>query len=714
MLEAPRKPLLLTIDDEPFIRSGIAAYFEDSGFRVIEAEDGEEGIRRIHHDRPDIIITDLRMPKVDGLDVVIAAHQCDDSLPVVVLSGTGVLDDAIEALRKGAWDYLTKPLHNIAELEIIVNRCLERSRLLRENRHYSRDLELLVTARTNELRKLSKAVEQSANSVVITDVSGRIEYVNPKFSETTGYSFDEALGANPRLLKSGVQTEQLYRDLWRTIRAGYEWRGEFCNKRKSGEQYWEMCSIAPIRDDNGVVTNFVAIKEDITERKKYEENLFRKANFDTLTALPNRYHLQSFLELQLAALCRDNSSLNLILLDIDRLKFINDTFGHSFGDQLLVEVGQRLVELCGDDFFVSRFMGNEFVIVPSLKNRTQESPVSHAEQVRRALNNPFIIDSTEVAVTVSIGVVTYPEDGECVTTLLKNAEAAMHQAKKNGRNVIEYYSREFNNRQIERFEMEAKLSKALERGEFSLHYQPQIRLSDGAIIGMEALLRWTPEGEAPVSPALFIPLLEESGLIVAVGEWVLWEACGQTAQWLQAGLPPLRISVNLSALQFMRSDLDLAVKRVLETVGLPPQLLCLELTESMLMIDSAQTMRTMAALKATGALLSMDDFGTGYSSLSYLGRMPINELKIDQSFVKRMFTTSNDEAVVSTVIAMGHGLNMELVAEGVETEEQLRFLAAKGCQIIQGYLFSRPLPANDFAVFVNGWQLEQAVATAGL
>jgi diguanylate cyclase (GGDEF)-like protein/PAS domain S-box-containing protein len=706
MREPSEKPLLLTIDDEPIIRSGIAAYFEDSGLRVMEAADGAEGIERIRADHPDVVITDLRMPRVDGLDVVKAVHRFDETLPVIVLSGTGVLDDAIEALRQGAWDYLTKPLQNIAELEIVVNRCLERSRLMRENRHYSRNLEQLVATRTAALRKLSIAVEQSANTVVITDVNGRIEYVNPKFSETSGYSREEALGSTPRVLKSGKHSDAQYRELWREIQAGREWRGEFCNRRKNGELYWEMCSIAPLRNDDGVVTNFVAIKEDITERKTYEENLYHKANFDTLTGLPNRYHLQTFLEEQLKQVVGDSTLLNLILLDIDRLKFINDTFGHDFGDLLLVEVGQRLRHVCGNDYFVAHFMGNEFVVVPASTLATTD-PASHAEMVRNALNDPFLIDGTEVSVTISTGVVTFPEDGECITTLLKNAEAAMHQAKKSGRNIIEYYSRELNNRQIERFELEAKLSKALERGEFSIHYQPQIRLHDGVIIGMEALLRWTPEGESPVSPALFIPLLEESGLIVAVGEWVLWEACGQAMQWQQGGFAPLRMSVNLSALQFMRSDLDITVKRVLDTVGLDPALLCLELTESMLMIDSVQTMQTIAALRATGAKLSMDDFGTGYSSLAYLGRMPINELKIDQSFVRRMFTTSNDEAVVSTVIAMGHGLNMELVAEGVETVEQLRFLGNKGCQIVQGFLFSRPLPAPQFDQFVREWQPER-------
>jgi diguanylate cyclase (GGDEF)-like protein len=490
--------------------------------------------------------------------------------------------------------------------------------------------------------------------------------------------------------------------MWETIRAGNEWRGEFCNTRKNGELFWEICSIAPIRDETGKVTNYVAIKEDITDRKEYEERLYYQAHYDSLTGLPNRYHLQTYLDMQLDVLNKDDTFLSLMLLDIDNLKFINDTFGHEFGDQLLKEITQRLSRICGDRYMLARFVGDEFVIVPVLTAQ-EEDPRAHAEMIRSAMNGVFLIDGTEVLATASIGVVTYPEDGECVTTLLKNAEAAMYQAKKNGKNTIEYYTREFNSRLMERFELEAKLHCALERGEFSLQYQPQVNIASGTISGVEALLRWTPEGGTPISPAVFIPLLEDSGLIVAVGEWVLWQACSQCVAWQQAGMASLRMSVNLSALQFIRSDLDVTVKRVLDTTGLDPRLLCLELTESMVMIDSDRTLNTLAALTKTGAVLSLDDFGTGYSSLAYLGRLPIKELKIDQSFVRRMLTTQNDAAVVNTIIAMGQGLEMELVAEGVETSEQLHYLYGKQCETIQGYFFSHPLHADGVEHFIREW-----------
>jgi len=700
-----RRLTLVTIDDEESIRESIAVFFEDSGFSVIGACDGRQGMEIIRATRPDIVITDLRMPHMDGLEVVDAVRSLDDNLPIIILSGTGVLADAIESLRRGAWDYLTKPVQDMLELELIVVRCLERARLIRENRSYHENLEQLVTKRSAELRKLFAAVEQSANCVIITNVDGVIEYVNPKFTKVTGFSFDEAVGQTPRILKSGKQSEAFYREMWDTIRAGKEWRGEFANLTKDGNPFWELCSIAPIRNDEGTITHYVGIKEDITGRKRHEELLLLQANHDQLTGLPNRYYLQSYLEQQLAQLVGDNQFLCLVLLGIDNLKFINDTFGHKFGDLLLMEISLRLTRTCGSGAFVSRFLGDEFVVVfPASEN--PDDPRSQAEMIRSAMNGVYNVNDTEVMATASIGVVCYPEDGECADSLLKNAEAAMYQAKKDGRNTIVYYTREMNNRLQQRLGLETRLHQAMERGEFSLHYQPQVSLVTGSIIGMEALLRWTPDGGPPVAPSQFIPLLEESGLIVAVGEWVLWHACSQSVEWQKSGMPPIRLSVNISALQFMRSDLDVTVLRVLEITGLDPRLLCLELTESMIMIDSARTMEKLEALTRTGVILSLDDFGTGYSSLEYLGRLPIEELKIDRSFIMRMLSTKNDAAVVNTIIAMGHSLKMELVAEGVETIEQLTYLQEKNCGTIQGFLFSRPLTAEGFADFFREWSPE--------
>lgn len=704
--------VLLTIDDEETVRSSIAAFFEDCGFNVLQACDGRQGIEMVHAMRPDIIITDLRMPNLDGLEVVDAINRFDENLPVIVLSGTGVLADAVLALRRGAWDYLAKPVPDLVELEMVVARCLERANLIRENRDYHFNLERMVDQRTAELRKLTAAVEQSANSVIITDLNGVIEYVNPKFCQIFGYSRDEAVGQTPRLLKSGKHLDSYYAELWNTISSGKEWQGEFCNRSKDDKLYWELCSIAPIKDENGAITNFVAIKEDITDRKRHEEQLYYQANFDVLTGLPNRYHFQKYLERQLELIDTRSQYLSLLVLDIDNLKSVNDTFGHDFGDLLLKEIARRLELVCGQGCFLSRFVGDEFTVILPLSTEADQA-VFVGEKIRGAMNEPFIVKNTEIVTTASIGFVVYPEDGECVESLLKNAEAAMYQAKKIGKNMVSFYTRELNGQLQERFMLESKLRKALERGEFSLQYQPQINQAKGTIAGVEALLRWTPHGEAPVSPSRFIPILEESGMIVAVGEWALRQACSQAVAWLNEGLPALRMSVNISALQFMRSDLDVTVRRILRETGFDPRFLCLELTESMVMIDSARTLEMLTTLTQTGLTLSLDDFGTGYSSLAYLGRLPINELKIDMSFVQRMLTTRNDAAVVNTIIAMGQGLDMELVAEGVETEEQFAYLAERDCALIQGYYFSRPLSPDRFAGFFREWQAQPGMKCAG-
>jgi len=690
--------VLLTIDDEESLRSSVAAFFEDSGFTVLQACDGRDGLEMIRAHSPDVVVTDLRMPNVDGLGVVDAVRLLDDNLPIIVLSGAGLLADAVEALRRGAWDYLPKPLADLAELELVVTRCLERARLAEESRNYHENLEALVKERAVELRKLSTAVEQSANSVVITDANGVIEYVNPKFTAVSGYSREEAIGQTPRILNSGKQSDSYYADLWATISSGREWRGEICNNSKDGRRYWELSSIAPVKDESGTIINYVSIKEDISGRKLHEEQLYYQANFDSLTGLPNRHYFQKHLDLRLSVINRESQYMALMVLDIDNLKYVNDIFGHEFGDLLIKEIARRLETVCGHSSVVSRFVGDEFTVIAPFVTDPDEAR-QRAELIRSAMNDVFTVRGTEIMATASIGVVVYPEDGECVESLLKNGEAAMHHAKKMGKNSVSFYTRELNSQQEERFALEAKLHKALERGEFTLDYQPQVNHVTGAVVGAEALLRWTPTGEARVSPALFIPILEESGMIVAVGEWVLLQACLQAVEWQKLGLPELRMSVNISALQFMRSDLDVAVKGMLESTGLDPHRLCLELTESMVMIDSARTLEKMTALSAIGVVLSLDDFGTGYSSLEYLGRLPIDELKIDISFVQRMLVTRHDAAVVNTIIAMGQGLGMTLVAEGVETEEQLHYLAERECGIIQGFYFSRPLRPDQFVSF---------------
>jgi diguanylate cyclase (GGDEF)-like protein/PAS domain S-box-containing protein len=699
-MTTPPAVRLLTVDDEEAIRSGIAAYFEDSGFLVAEASDGLAALELIRHHRTDIVITDLRMPHMDGLELIDAVTSEFENLPIIVLSGTGVLADAIDALRRGAWDYLTKPIQDLSELEIIVQRCLERARLIIENRRYQVDLELLVEERTAQLRKLNTAVEQSANSVIITDTDGFIEYVNPHFCVVSGYRTDEVIGQKTNLIKSGCQPAEVYEALWKTIKSGQEWQGELQNKRKNGSLYWELCSIAPVRNEAGEVTHYVAIKEDITARKAQEEVLTWQASHDILTGLNNRYFLESHLSSEIKRMDSQCHYLSLLLIDIDNLKYVNDTFGHDFGDRLLVEIAKRLKQAACPCCIVARFLGDEFALVPPFFEDTSQV-TDLVNRVHMQMSQLFVVDGAELVVTASIGVVTFPNDGENADNLLRNAEAAMHEAKRLGRNTVVYYTSEFNKRAQHRLMLETRLHRALEHEDFSLHYQPQICVKSGVVIGVEALLRWTPEDMLPVSPVEFIPILEETSLIVPVGTWVLYEACRQVVAWQQAGLPPLRLSVNISAVQFQRGDLDETVRLALAETGLHPSRLCLELTESMLMIDTTHARKKLQELRNLGVSLSLDDFGTGYSSLAYLSRLPVQELKVDQSFVRRLHDTPSDTAVVNTIIAMAQELHLELVAEGVETEEQKQHLIDRGCTTIQGFLLSRPLPPEQLTAFVE-------------
>lgn len=560
-------------------------------------------------------------------------------------------------------------------------------------------LKMEVRRKTYELRKLTTAVEQSANSVIITDTKGMIEYVNPRFCKITGYKPEEVLGQRPSILKSGNQSSDIYANLWKTITSGEEWSGELSNKKKDGTIFWEICSIAPVRDNNGATTHYVAIKEDITARKTQEEILTWQASHDTMTGLYNRFYLETQLSSKLMRINRDTEQLSVMLLNIDNMKFVNDTFGHDFGDQLLKLISIRIKECTCNESIVSRFIGDEFVIcTPAMPIDANSCHL--AQKLKEKISAPFVVDGAEIIMTVSIGVATYPDAGENVDCLIRNAETAMYEAKKQGRNTFVCFSEEFSGRVQHRLILDARLHKALEHDEFSLHYQPQINSRSGIIKGVEALLRWTPADMQPVSPIEFIPILEESCLIVSVGTWVIHEACSQMVRWQQCGFPQLKVSVNISAVQLQRSDFADTVKTILKDTGLDPSLLCLELTESTLMIDTAQTIMKLHQLRQLGVTLSLDDFGTGYSSLSYLSRLPVQELKVDQSFVKRINMTHTDTAVVNTIVAMAQELGLELVAEGVETEEQKEHLMERGCETTQGFLYSRPLTPQKLQEFV--------------
>jgi diguanylate cyclase (GGDEF)-like protein/PAS domain S-box-containing protein len=562
----------------------------------------------------------------------------------------------------------------------------------------AQELEVEITERERrevELRKLSLVVEQSPATIVITDKEGSIEYVNHKFTELTGYSPEEVIGGNPRILKSGKTPSEEYKRLWETITSGGIWRGELCNKKKNGELYWESVSISPIKDSKNIITHFIAIKEDITERKQAEERIRQLAYYDPLTGLPNRVLYNDRLSLALAHAQRTGETLAVLFLDLDRFKDINDTLGHSIGDQLLKAVAERLTDSLRKEDTATRQGGDEFTLL--LPGMTQaEDAARVAQKILEAVRKPLTLGGHELNITTSIGVALYPADGEDGETLLKNVDTAMYHAKELGRNNYQFFTPALHVKTVEQLEMESSMHHALERKEFVVYYQPQVDIKTGRIVSSEALVRWQRPGQGLVNPSEFISMAERTGLIVPIGEWVLRAACAENKALQDTGLPPLQVAVNLSARQFQQENLVEMVEQVLEETGLDARFLVLEVTESTAMHNVENTAYKMERLNAFGVHFVIDDLGTGYSSLSYLKTFPIHALKIDRSFVQDVASDSNDAAIVTAVISMAKGLGLKVVAEGVETVAQLEFLRSLGCDEAQGYLFSKPMPAEEF------------------
>jgi diguanylate cyclase (GGDEF)-like protein/PAS domain S-box-containing protein len=562
-----------------------------------------------------------------------------------------------------------------------------------------------VTARKRAegyMRMLATALEQTADSVMITATDGTIEYVNQAFVNTTGYDAYEVIGRTPNVLKSGTHDAAFYRDLWDTLRAGKNFGQIFVNRRKDGSHYSEEKSITPLKDANGRITHFVSTGRDISERIETQERLHFLANHDALTGLPNRTLFFDRMEQAISRARWNDRVVATLFVDLDQFKNINDTLGHNVGDDLLRVLAGRLKAVVRDGDTVARFGGDEFVII--LDNVAVVSDVAVvAQKMLDALAPPVELGATLLQVGASIGVSTFPADGEDPGTLLKNADIAMYRAKESGRNAYQFYSREMSARTFERIMIESQLRLAVTRGEFALHYQPQIDVSRNHVVGVEALLRWQQPDRGLVSPAEFVPVLEETGLIVPVGEWVLTQACEQLARWRAAGLPALRMSVNLSSRQFQQAKLATVISDALARFKLPPDALEVELTESLLMRPSDVAERTITALDNLGVRFGLDDFGTGFSSLSYLQRYPFDTLKLDRSFVRDLPGDAHDAALTRAILAMGQSLNLDVVAEGVETESQRQFLLTHGCVTMQGYLFARPMPAHQFGAWMAGW-----------
>lgn len=546
-----------------------------------------------------------------------------------------------------------------------------------------------------EMRKLSTAIEQTADGIMITDRQGVIEYVNNAMCTMTGYSKHELIGQTPRIIKTDKQSSAFYQRLWKTIQKGETFRDIVINRHKSGRLYYEEKTITPQKNAAGEIINYISSGRDITERMEAQERLLYLAHHDMLTGLPNRLLLQDRLNQAIARANWQNNMVALLYLDMDRFKVINDTLGHNVGDQILKEMALRLSDYAREGDTIARLGGDEFAIILN-DITTTEMALAQANTILALFQAPFIHQEHELFVTTSIGISLYPNDGDNEQTLSKKADAAMYCAKHKGKNAIQLYTVDDEIQTIERLTLESQLRRALDRDEFLLYFQPQLSLSSRRVTSYEALLRWQNSDKKLIPPLNFIPLLEETGLIIPVGEWVLYTACQQEKQFQHAGHTPKKVAVNVSIHQFRHKDFVQMVKRVLDTTKLAPHFLELEVTEGVLIDNIDATAAKLRELHELGISLSIDDFGTGYSSMNYLRRLPFDILKIDRSFVTEVTKNKDDSAIATAIITLAHSLGLEVVAEGVENGEQLCFLNSLGCDLVQGYFYSPPLPANAF------------------
>lgn len=538
-----------------------------------------------------------------------------------------------------------------------------------------------------------KFFEHSAEGVLITDADSTILNVNESFSRVTGYSRDEVVGQKTNLLKSGRQSQQFYHQMWQSLRDNGHWEGEIWNRRKNGDVFLEWLSISAIRDDRNAVSHYVAMFTDITAERENERQLKHLAYYDGLTDLPNRMLFLDRLRQSVVQAERGRHKMALLFIDLDRFKMVNDLFGHKAGDDLLVEASARLRDCVRASDTVARLSGDEFtIILPEVPD--PQSAAQVAQKIIDRLAIPYHVDGQEVFITSSIGIALYPNSARSAEGLTKSADIAMYHAKSLGRNNYQFYRAAVNEGTAELFTLENSLRRALEREELEIDYQPQVDIETGRVSGMEALLRWRHPEKGLIMPSDFIPVAEETGLIVPIGEWVLRHACAQNVAWQKSGFPPMRMAVNISARQLRLHTLAEKVAEVLDETGLDADWLELELTETMMMRSTEDIIGILRQLKSIGVFLSIDDFGTGYSSLSYLKRFPVDTIKIDRSFIQGVDSDFDDAAISQAIIALAHSLRLKVIAEGVETEKQLLFLREHQCCDAQGYYFSRPMSAR--------------------
>ena len=680
-MDAYRQLHALFVEDSEVDVELIVMELNRNGFDVrwdrVEVED--ELRQALSGELPDIILSDYSMPSFSGVDALKIVREIDQDVPFIFVSGTIGEDWAIESIRQGATDYVLKD--NLRRLGTAVRRALAET-----------DERRRTTALEESRTRLADILEATSDFVAIFDPDLRITYLNASGRRLLGLA-EMASVANTSLNNylSDWSLKKLRDEAWKAVSEKGIWEGETALLGKTGKEIPVSQVVIGHRDSNNNLRFLSTIARDIRDRKAFEEQIRYLANYDGLTDLPNRTLLRDRILQAIVYARRNNRNISLLIADIDHFKLVNDGFGHEAGDVLLREIAQRLSSNVRDGDTVARLGADGFAILAVDMNRPDDV-LGIARNLQACLSEPYLINGQEIHMTASIGASIFPRDGEDSESLLRNAEAAMHRAKIHGRDGFEYYISDMTREAEDRMEVENALRHALTNNGLQLHYQPQIDLQTGKVIGAEALMRWQRDGIGWVAPAQFIPIAEETDLILGLDTFALQTACRQLQEWMSRDDKlGVRIAVNVSARQFHSKGFVNEVGRILRETAVDPTLLELEITESMLVVDMDVGMETIKRLKELGIRISVDDFGTGYSSLSYLSRLPIDCLKIDQSFVQRLSIDSYNVHIIQAIISLAHSLDMNVIAEGIETEEQYEFLRSHGCDKGQGYIISRPI-----------------------
>ena len=686
IIHQQEKPIILLVDDLATNLHVLISMLKDS-FRLKTATSGASALALMNspnEELPALVILDVKMPNMSGIDVL--RQMRDDpetcNIPVILVSADISEQNELAGLHLGADKFLIKPISKETLIIRVQN-------LLRRN------------AERSKLRLAAYVFNYSGEAIYITDQNNHIVDTNNAFSKLTGYSKDDVQGYNPRFLSSNRTTELEYQSKYESIQKDGYWHGEMWGRRKDGTDYPIMKMISLVHDSAGDIEFYVVSFVDISHFKASEERINHLAHYDPLSGLPNRLSLQiSLAQLMLIAMCQ-TEKLAVIVLDLDRFKNINDTLGHSVGDELLIQVAERLKLCVHNSDILARLGGDEFVVI--IRNSDIEASTANlAQNINFQLSLPYTVGKHILHSSASIGIAIYPDNAKHIDDLLKNADTAMYSAKSDGGNNFCFFSEAMNKNAHKILKMENQLHAAIENQQLQLYYQLQVNHLNEPC-GAEALIRWIHPERGFVAPSEFIPLAEETGMILDIGYWVINEACAQLKTWQCSELTcNLSLAVNISPKQFQQHDFVAQIKEIIQRHKINPALLKLEITESLLLKNIEEVIVTMNTLAAFGIKFSLDDFGTGYSCLQYLKHLVFNQLKIDQSFVRDLATNSSDQTIVSTIISMAHNMNFNVIAEGVETEVQRNILIEKGCVHFQGYLFGRPVPIKEF-----GEQLER-------